>query len=341
MPAVPSRKSVARQVGRAVDPSAAMETSADMMARALANLTTYEKDARGAYSPATERAFKGDTALFTAWCSEAGRTSLPADPETVVAFIDHQALTKKPATIRRYVSSIAHLHRAADVPNPCERQAVYLALKRMSKTLGVAQKQAPGLTREDVDKMLAAGGTRLQDLRNRALLAVAYDTLARRSELVALRVEDLRTTRQRTGTITIRRSKTDQLGAGFDRYLARDTVQTVLDWTQAGGVTEGELFRAVLKGSKVGGALDVKEVNRIYRRMALEAELNADVVDRISAHSTRVGAARDMDAADIGMSSIMTAGGWKTPEMVARYVRDQEAARGGSARLAQKQGREN
>ncbi len=340
MPPVPSRKPVTRRDSRAIDPSSTAESHADLMARALANLTTYEKDARGAYSPATERAFKGDSALFTAWCSEAGRTSLPADADTVVAFIDHQALTKKPATIRRYVSSIAHLHRAADVPNPCERRAVYLALKRMSKTLGVAQKQAPGLTREDVDKMLAAGGTRLQDLRNRALLAVAYDTLARRSELVALRVEDLRVTRKRTGTIVIRRSKTDQLGAGSERYLARDTVQTVLDWIQAGGLTEGELFRAVLKGGRVGGALDVKEVNRIYRRMALEAQLDSDVVDRISAHSTRIGAAKDMDAADIAMTGIMQAGGWKTPEMVARYVRDQEAARGGSARLAEAQGRE-
>jgi site-specific recombinase XerD len=41
-------------------------------------------------------------------------------------------------------------------------------------------------------KLLSAAGRRLVDLRNKALLAVAYTTMCRRSELVALVAEDLR-----------------------------------------------------------------------------------------------------------------------------------------------------
>jgi hypothetical protein len=69
--------------------------------------------------------------IFTAWCSDAGEIALPAAAATVAAFIDAMAALKAPATVRRYVSSIATFHRAAGVANPCETQPVKLALKRM------------------------------------------------------------------------------------------------------------------------------------------------------------------------------------------------------------------
>ena len=56
---------------------------------------------------------------------------MPASPDTVAAFVDTMAASKAPATVRRYVSSIATFHPAAAVANPCEAQAVKLALKRM------------------------------------------------------------------------------------------------------------------------------------------------------------------------------------------------------------------
>jgi hypothetical protein len=43
---------------------------------------------------------------------------------------------------------------------------------------------------------------------------VAYDTMARRSELVALDVEDIEFLEDGTGRALIRRSKTDQAGEG-------------------------------------------------------------------------------------------------------------------------------
>ena len=49
-------------------------------------------------------------------------------------------------------------------------------------------------------------------MRNRASLAVAYDTLARRSDLVAKDVADLTAEADGHGTVTIRRGKTDQEG---------------------------------------------------------------------------------------------------------------------------------
>ena len=53
--------------------------------------------------------------------------------------------------------------------------------------------------------MLAAAGSTLRDLRNKALLTVAYTTVARRSELVALLREDLAIESDGFGAVTIRR----------------------------------------------------------------------------------------------------------------------------------------
>jgi hypothetical protein len=63
--------------------------------------------------------------------------------------------TKAPASIRRYVSSIAAMYRAAGALNPAASQRVKLALKRLHREQGRAQRQAAPLGRPLVDRMLA------------------------------------------------------------------------------------------------------------------------------------------------------------------------------------------
>jgi site-specific recombinase XerD len=147
----------------------------------LAKLTRYSDQARGAHAANTLRAIRADTAVFTAWCSNVGLTSLPADADTVAAFVDAMGEVKAPATVRRYIASVSHLHRAAELPNPAVTTAVRLALKQLHRAKNRAQVQATPLLRRYVDRMLAATGHSTRALRNRALLAVAYDTMCRRN----------------------------------------------------------------------------------------------------------------------------------------------------------------
>src|SRR5580658_3448294 len=156
-----------------------------------ANLRRHAEAARGAFASNTERALKGDIARFTGWCTGEGRQAMPASPETVAAFIDAMAASKAPATVRRHVSSIATFHRAAGVANPCDGPEAKLALKRMHRALGRAQRQAAPVSDSLVERMLAAAGTGTRALRNKAMLVVAYTTMARRSELLALLREAL------------------------------------------------------------------------------------------------------------------------------------------------------
>jgi integrase len=314
-------------------------TEASAEAAALASIATYVEDARGSLASNTERAIRADTALFTGWCVSAGLPALPAQPRTLVAFIDAMAATKSPATVRRYVSSIVHMHRAAKLTNPATDTAVKAALKRMHRSNGRVQKQAAPLNRNLVERMLAAAESGLIALRNRALLAVSYDTLARRSELVAFDCADFEVMPGGDGTVTVRRSKTDQEGEGMVRYLAADTVREVVAWLDASGVADGPLFRSVGKGGAIGGELDAGDVARIFKRMALAAGLSPEEAARISGHSSRVGAAQDMVRHGVELPAVMQAGGWRTPEMVSRYTRRLDARRSGAAKLAVLQNR--
>ncbi len=96
-----------------------------------------------------------------------------------------------------------------------------------------------------------AAGNRLIDFRNKAMLAVAYDTLMRRSELVA-QVDDVELADDGSGTVLVRRSKGDQAGEGAVVYIAPDTVDLVKAWIAGAGIAEGLLFRSVGKGGRVG-----------------------------------------------------------------------------------------
>jgi site-specific recombinase XerC len=94
-------------------------------------------------------------------------------------------------------------------------------MKGIRRTLGTAPVQkAPALT-DDICAMVAATNAGIIGARDRALILLGFAGAFRRSELVGLDVDDC--TFAKDGlTITLRRSKTDEEGAGRkDRYSLR------------------------------------------------------------------------------------------------------------------------
>ena len=295
--------------------------------------------ARGAFSHNTERALRADVEIFRSWCRQHGLKAVPASATTVVAFIDDMARIKAPSTVRRYVSSIATLHKALGQTSPSKSASVGFALQRMHRLRGRRQAQVQGLTWPMRNRLLKTAGDRLIDVRNCALLAVAYDTLLRRSELVSLEVSDLLVDIDGSATLLVRSGKTDPDRRGAMLYLARDTVKLVRTWLETGGVGEGLLFRSVRKDGAVRGKLDPSQVPRIYKRMARRAGLPDDIVDSLAGHSTRVGPVQDMIACGIELPAILQSGRWKTTRMVQRYGEQLLARRSGAAQLAERQHR--
>ena len=318
----------------------------------IERLEGHARAAYGAFADNTVRAFAADSRIFAAWCQESGRTMLPSSPDTIAAFIDAQAETKSRATVERYRSSIAALHRAAGLPNPCADEIVRLAVKRMNRAKGRRQKQAEPLNLSSIERMLTVmtperlhrrvsegeHGAPLIALRNAALIAVAYDTLLRRSELVSLYIGDLERGADGSGTVLVRRSKADQEGEGAIKYLAPDTMAHITAWLTAAGLESGPLFRPLTKGGKVGASgLGDREVARVFRNLATAAGLKLPRLP--SGHSTRVGATQDMFAAGFELLEVMQAGSWKTPAMPARYGERLRAQRGAARKLATLQNR--
>lgn len=326
----------------------------------LESLRDFARSARGSFSPNTMRAYASDTKIFTTWCASRGFSPLPASPMTLVEFIDYLAEGNKvmllrrkggkwaiprptpcgssnPNAIKRYLAAVAKLHTAAHLADPTKDEHVRLALRSLTRSKHVRPKQARALNRQHI-KLLADAcrSDRLIDLRDKALMLVAYDTLCRRSELVALEIQDLIIFPDGTGTILVRSSKTDQDGEGMVRFLALSTVKAVNAWLKQSALREGAIFRAMRMGDHIRGPLQSGDVARIFKERAQAAGLEAS---GISGHSTRVGAAQDLSEAGIGLEEIMRVGGWKTPAMVARYTENLAAHRSGMAKLARKQRR--
>ena len=295
---------------------------------------------RAALNVNTARALRADLAIYTAWCTKQGVSAVPASAETVAKFVDAMGETRAPATVRRYLTSIAVAHRTVGLESTTKSEAVRRALKQMNKVKSQRQEQAHGLTWGLRECLLGATGDELIDARNRALLAVAYDGLLRRGELVALQVPDIVEEIDGSATVLVRGSKTDPEGWGEQVYVARDSMQLVREWLERSGVRKDKVFRALSRHGRVGEILDDGEVPRIFKRMAETAGLAPEVVERISGHSTRVGATQDMVASGIGMPAILQAGRWKTSVMVTRYAERLLARRNGAAQLARLQGRE-
>lgn len=294
-----------------------------------------QHDARDAYAGSTLTTYKHGVQRFVRWCDETGRQyTLPVPPRMLADFIDDMSDALAPASIRLYVSAINRMHSDLDLASPAGASVVRLALKRMSRGRAKPQRQAHPMTRDAVDAALAQLGDDLTDLRDGALIALAYDTLCRSSELVALTVADVEKTSGGGGVVYIAKSKTDQEGEGAYRYIAPDTLQRLTDWIDAARLDpDAFLFFSLSPVEPSTGPrphIAAREVSRIFkRRVGME----------YTGHSTRVGGAVDQLSANIETAAIAQAGGWKSEKMVLRYTRKQNVHKGGAAQLAWMQGR--
>jgi integrase len=307
----------------------------------LERLREWQGMAEGAYSANTLRAQKADGAIFQSFCEGRSESFLPAEPVTIRAFIEQQvAAGKKPATVRRYIATIGRAHIGAGLLNPCSSEAVRMALKKMGRETSARQTQARALGWQEIKEFIGSAGESLRADRERALLCVAYETLARRNELVALEIRDVDILPDGTGRALIRRGKTDAEGQGRLAYLSRETVKWLSIWLERAKISEGAVFRRLVGRGDIGGSLNPGSIAPIFKRVAQWIGMPARFVAEISGHSTRVGAAQDLAALDIDLAAITQAGGWKSPRMPLQYAEKINAARSGMARAAAVSGRD-
>ena len=213
-------------------------------------------------APASLAALASDLDCYVDWCMEHRHTAFPADPETLVGYIEHRAAAEaKVATIRRRIASIAAAHELLKLNSDGVRaRLVRTKLSTLAKEGGRDQRQAVGVRlgaddsrgkADGVDGgpsllgLLAACDEGLTGLRDGALLSAGYDAGLRVGELTAMTLEDLELKADGTGRFIVRRSKTDQEGKGEWVWLSADTMRRIGKWIEAAAITTGVVFRRV------------------------------------------------------------------------------------------------
>src|SRR5690606_32752966 len=151
---------------------------------------------------------------FSAWCVSQQVSSLPAEAEAVAAYLkDRMNAGIKVSSIAVTLAAIDHWHREAGLLSPCDNDGVRAVLRGIRRTIGTAPKRKAPATAERMSAILAHIPSDIRGCRDRALLLLGMAGALRRSELVALDIEDLAFTDNGLDVI-IRRSKTDQEGQG-------------------------------------------------------------------------------------------------------------------------------
>ncbi len=132
------------------------------------------KKIEGAYAPNTIRAYKSNFEFFINFCDENNETAFPTKPETVVRYIKHISNGRlKSSSIKIAIASISAIHRFNSETDPTQHMDVKIEMRRMYRKLGRFAKQAYGINKGLLDKMVAVSDNSLMGARDKAILLVA------------------------------------------------------------------------------------------------------------------------------------------------------------------------
>jgi site-specific recombinase XerD len=294
----------------------------DLAQRVLAETAKHYIDQ--SLSFATRKAYASDVKIFSAWCAAHARTALPAAPETVALFLADQAQNHVAAsTLNRRLAALKCAHEAQGHATPTSHKGVTAALKGIRRTKGTAPAKKKAATADIVKEMVRRCPNTLTGQRDRALLLLGFAGAFRRSELVALTVADLAFVDDGL-RISIRKSKTDQEGAGQVIAIPHGSVwfcpvTALKRWLAVAGIEDGAIFRAVGKGSRVGpAALSDKSVAKRVKHYA--GKVGLDAAD-FAAHSLRAGFVTSAAEAGASIFKMAEVSRHRSTDVLAGYVR--------------------
>jgi integrase len=292
-----------------------------------AALATARGFARKAAAANTLRAYKADWTHFAQWCTAHGFVAVPATPATVGAYLASLAESHAPATIRRRLSALGKMHRFNDLAwNPAHRD-IQGPLQGVLRSRGRPVQKAAALTLVLVRQLVATCDQSARGRRDRALLLFGFAGALRRSELVALRVEDVVLV---GGGLRLRivGGKTDQEREGAEIGLPRGKhaetcpVRAFAAWQAVAKRRAGPLFRRISTGGGIGDtALHPDAVRRILEHRIRMAGLTVEGFERLSPHGLRAGFITDAYNKGARDEDIMRHTRQRDPRTMRGYVR--------------------
>lgn len=292
-----------------------------MIKKTTALIKTYTDASQ---SESTRRSYSQDIRHFRA----AGHR-IPATPSVVAGYLANSAATLAVATLQHRLVAIHRAHKEAGHSSPVSSEIVKRTMQGIRRTKGVKQRQVRALVKDDLLELLVTVAKQkpLKAARDKALLLVGFAGAFRRSELVALRVEDI-TPHAHGLEFAIVKSKTDQEGAGRTVFIPlakseeRCPVRVLQYWLEVAGIGHGALFRPVNRHDKLMGdkQLTPQSVALIVKQAVRNAK-GPEVAHLFSGHSMRAGYVTT--AAEIGLQPylIREVTGHRSDVTLAKYIR--------------------
>jgi integrase len=243
--------------------------------------------------------------------------------EYLAAFADRLAV----ATLQHRLVAIHRAHMDGGLKSPVLSDEVKRTMQGIRRSYGSAQRRVRALIKDDLLEVLAFVDKQkpMKAARDRALLLVGFAGAFRRSELVAIRVEDL--THFTHGLeVLLRRSKTDQEGQGRTVFIPqakgdRCPVKSLEQWLATYGVAEGPLFPAINRHDRiVRRSISPQSVALIVKQAVGRAK-GMEAAKQFSGHSMRAGYVTT--AADVGLQpyQIREVTGHRSDVTLAKYIR--------------------
>ena len=273
----------------------------------------------------TLRAYASDWSDFSDWCKHHGATDLPADPETIVNYVNDLADDAKANTVARRVTAISENHIAAGYGrnNPAKDGLVRSAIAAIRREKGTFQHGKTPVLMDTLYLLADCFGDDIVSLRDRALILLGFAGAFRRSELVRIQMEEL-TFSPEGMTVFVPHAKGDQLGHGATIAIpyAPDpeicAVRAVEQWILAAQIQHGPLFRGFKRNFEPKEQqLNDKSVALIVKKYAGMAGLDEA---SFAGHSLRRGFATSAAQRDVDALTIMRQTRHKSEKMVHRYI---------------------
>lgn len=290
------------------------------------NLT--EKSRQSIYVARAENtidAYKSDWRDFCEWCKYHNQKAFPAEPETIVNYINDLADNAKANTVARRISALTENFDAAGLrDNPCHFPIVKNALRGIKRMKGTMQHGKAPILFEDIKEMLTyVEGPELQQLRDKAILLIGFYGAMRRSEIAGMDVEDLNFTRLGL-LVTLRKSKTDQFDQGqviaipYVKEKGICAVTALQKWLDASGIVSGPVFRGFTKGHHIRKTrISDKTIALIVKKYV--GLMGMDPKE-YGAHSLRHGFATSAAMNHVEEREIMRQTRHKSQAIVRRYI---------------------
>lgn len=268
---------------------------------------------------------------FIEFCEDHRREARPASVETVALYITLCAKNGlKIPTINIRLAAISKAHTLKRLPDPTQYPAIReVLLPGIRNTIKVAAVQKEPITLEVLKAMLQHIPPGLPGIRDRCLLIVDFAGAFRRSELVALDVEDVKF-KGESMTILLRHSKTDQEGEGMLKHfpLLQNAdlcpLRAMRSWLDAAQLTSGPIFRPFNRWGELRSTrLSDRSVANSIKHYIEAAGLPPD---DYSGHSARSGLISEGLSHDAAMFDVMDQSGHKRTDTMRKYNR--QAGRG-------------